>query len=108
VLLVVLGVSMVAASPGVGILLFAIPPIAAGVWAFGDGKWARPIGVVVSLAYAAVVGFVATTPLRGATPPPGAPSPPIDIVAVAITIGFLLAGVLLFASGGRKREVAQS
>jgi hypothetical protein len=88
---------------GVMILLLALPPLAAGAWVIVAGRWARALGLAVSFGYAAAVGFVATTPLRGLTPPPGQGREPLDPTMVALTIAFLVAGLLVALGMPRTR-----
>ena len=93
-LMLALGVVLIA-SGGVGILLLAIPPLAVGVWVILGRRWARAIGMTVAFGYAAMVGYVATTPLRGLTPPAGQEREPLEPTLVGLTIAFLVAGLLI-------------
>jgi hypothetical protein len=99
ILLFVLGLAFVVAplvgSGGWILLALAVPPLAAGAAAFGRVRAVRAIGPLVALAYAIVIGTVATTSPRGLTPPPGAAMPSIDPFATLLAGAFLVAAILL-------------
>jgi len=65
---------------GGGIVIGALAlPILMGAWALASGRHcARPLAVALALVYAAVVGYVATTPWRGLAPLPGQAREPLD------------------------------
>lgn len=90
VLLIALALVMALASPGIGIIAMALPPVAVGVWTLALRPLARPLAILAGLAYGAIIAFVATTPLRGLTPPPGQSRDPLDPATVALAVGFLV------------------
>ena len=53
------------------------------------------MGALVGMAYALIATFVATTPLRGLTPPPGQSREPLDAGIVLVAIGFAIAALLI-------------
>jgi hypothetical protein len=90
---------------GGGIVIGALAlPILMGAWALASGRHcARPLAVALALVYAAVVGYVATTPWRGLAPLPGQAREPLDPLMVGITMAFVLAALLLLV-GTRARS----
>lgn len=90
-----------------GGLLFVplgLPPIVAGYAVWRRLRWSRVSGAAVGLSYAGAVAYVATTPLRGLTPPPGQSGGSVDPGFVAIAVIFLAAAILVIA--GRADEQA--
>ena len=80
---------------GVAFLALAVPPLVAGYAVLRQWRWARWLGLGVAAAYAAVVGYVVTTPWRGLTPPAGQGGPGIDAGMAAIAAAFVTAGLLV-------------
>jgi hypothetical protein len=72
----------------------------------GRIKWLRLLGVLVSLAHATGLAYVATTPWRGLTPAPGDASSTIDMRGVMIAMAFIAAAILL-ALGTRDGDPAR-
>lgn len=100
VLLAALGAAIIIASPGVATIIIAIPPIGVGVLGLLSRPRSRAAGFAVSVAYAVIIGFVTTTPLRGVTPPPGQSRPPMDPAMILVTAGFVLAALLYAVAKG--------
>ena len=92
---------------GVALLIAAIPPLGAGSLIVRGVRFARALGLVVAIVYGGFVAVVATTPLRGVTPPPGQSRDPLDPVAVALTI-VLFVVALLIGVGARGRAATET
>jgi hypothetical protein len=92
---------------GGGLLLIplGIPPLVAGWAVWRRRRWSRPSGGALALAYAGSVAYVATTPLRGLTPPSGESGAAIDPGSLMIAWIFLVAAILIMA--GRDGEPAR-
>ena len=88
---------MITTGSGLAILIFSVPPLVAGAWVMVRGAWARTLGALVGAVYAAFIAYVATTPLRGITPPPGQSREPMDLGLVMLATGFALATLLIVA-----------
>jgi hypothetical protein len=105
VLLMALGIGSMAlgfggsimAGGGILFLPLGLPPLVAGYAVWRRLPWSRVSGVAVALAYAGVVAYVATTPLRGLTPPPGQSGAALDPGSIVIALAFLLAAILILA-----------
>ena len=80
---------------GLALVVVGVPPLVAAAGVLGRRSHARPLAVLVALAYAVVVAFVATTPLRGLTPAPDQPPASPVLGAVLVALAFLAAAVLL-------------
>ena len=82
---------------GVALVAVGLPPLVAAAGVRGRHRRARPLALLVALAYAIVVAFVATTPLRGLTPAPGEPPAAPVLGGVLVAVAFLATAVLLAA-----------
>jgi len=82
---------------GGGVVFFplAVPPLAAGYGLLRRVRGARLFGFGVAVAYAISVAYIATTPLRGLTPPPGHGAASIDPGPVLVAVDFLAAAILI-------------
>lgn len=87
--------------------LLALPPLASGWAVLRRRPWARLVALPIALLYGAVVGFIATTPWRGVTPPPGTARPPLDLPTVLVAVAFFVAALLVaVGKPDRMRDVA--
>lgn len=75
--------------------VLAVPPLAAGYGVLRRMRWARLVGLIVALGYGAAVAYIATTPSRGLTPPPGQSAPALDPGSVLVALAFVAAALLL-------------
>lgn len=90
-------VALIASQPGGwGFLLVGLPLLVLGVAGLrGVDAAVRLAGSLAALACGVVSILIATTPLRGLTPPPGAPAPSIEPVSMLVGLVFIAAAVLL-------------
>jgi hypothetical protein len=98
-LLTVLGLTLVVAAVtaggGVAVAVLGVPPLLVAAALARGWRWSRVVGVVVGVTYMLAIGFVATTPWRGLTPPPGQSPAPLEPGLVVLTVVFALASVLV-------------
>ena len=80
---------------GLALVAVGVPPLVGSAGVLGRRHHARPLALLVALAYAIVVGFIATTPLRGLTPAPSEPSASPVLGGVLVAVAFLAAAALL-------------
>lgn len=67
-------------------------------------RFARLVGALVALVYAAFLTVVWTSPLRGLTPPPGQSRAPLDIGLVALSVALLAVAVVIALGTAPRRE----
>jgi hypothetical protein len=84
-------------------------PLLLGAWLLLTGRpLARPFAVAVATIYGIAIGYVATTPWRGLTPPAGQARDPLDTGLVALALVFaviaLVAVVGSPAAGKKQRD----
>jgi hypothetical protein len=103
VMLIGLAAIMFLASPALGTLIAAVLPMLVAVWALRGGQVARLAAVVVAAAYGGLIAFIATTPLRQPTPPPGQAPQTVEAAGLLLAVGFFVAAIL-FVLGARNRE----
>jgi hypothetical protein len=84
-----------ALSGSFGFVLLNLPALAAGYAVLQRWPWARAGGLIMAVVYAAFWTIVATTPLRGITPPPGQDRPPLDPYSVALAGAFVVSAALI-------------
>jgi hypothetical protein len=89
---------LVASSGGVAFIALGIPPIAVGVGILQRVPFARTAGLILATVSAATLGFLASTPFRGLTPPAGSPPPDVDLASVVLAALFLLVALLLLVA----------
>ncbi len=82
---------------GWALLLAGVPVAGLGVLGLGGVRFVRLVGTAVGLVLGYILIVVATAPLRELTPPPGEPSPPVDVATLLTGAGSLAAAVLLAA-----------
>jgi len=108
-LLVILGLLFLIVSllngGGVAIAVLSVPLLLVGVGIFLGPGSTRLFGIGLAVLYAFVIGYMATTPWRGLTPPPGQARAPLDLGLVGLTIAFAVAGVLLAVGSSRRGRV---
>jgi hypothetical protein len=92
---------------GAAFIPAAIPLLAAGYLILRGVRFARVLGLVVAIVYGTFMAVVATTPLRGVTPPPGQSREPLDPVAVALTV-VMFAVALLIVIGAQRSATRES
>ena len=80
---------------GLALVAVGVPPLLAAAEVLRRRRLARPLALLVALAYAVVVAFIATTPLRGLTPPPDQPPASPVLGGVLVAAAFLAPAVLL-------------
>ena len=80
---------------GVALVAVGAPPLGAAAGVLGRPPHARPLALLVALAYAIVVGCIATTPLRGLTPALGQPPASPVLGAMLVAVAFLVTAALL-------------
>ena len=90
-------VALIGGQPGGwGFLLVGLPLLVLGVAGLrGVDAAVRLAGSAAALACGAVSILISTTPLRGLTPPPGAPAPSIEPVSMLVGLAFVAAAILL-------------
>lgn len=98
-------VALIAGHPGGwGFMVVGLPVLILGVAGLRGGTAAaRLIGFIAALACGVFLILIATTPLRGLTPPPGAPAPSIEPVSMVAGLAFIACAVLLVVGVPSKR-----
>ena len=90
---------------GWGFLLVGLPLLVLGVAGLrGVDAAVRLAGSLAALACGAVSILISTTPLRGLTPPPGAPAPSIEPVSMLVGLAFIAVAVLLLVGLPKRKS----
>ena len=80
---------------GLAVAILGMPILFAVAVLLRSGPWARVVGMMTGVIYTLVIGYVATTPLRGLTPAPGQPSVQLDLGMLVLTVAFALATIFI-------------
>lgn len=90
-------VTAIAGQPGGwGFAVVGLPLLVLGVAGSRGARTAiRLSGVLAALACGGFLILVATTPLRGVTPPPGSPAPSVEPVSLVAGLAFIGLAILL-------------
>jgi hypothetical protein len=80
---------------GIAVIIIGLPLLLLAAAMLRGWRWGRLVGVAAGVTYALAIGFVATTPWRGLSPPPGQPPAPLEPDLVVLTAAFALASVLV-------------
>ena len=82
---------------GLAFLPLAVPPLVTAFAVLRPMRWARPLALVVGVAYGGIAAYVATTPWRGLTPADGQTGGPVDIGLALVAVVSVSAATLVLA-----------